>query len=323
MLDVLTIGDSSLDLFMRIEGEDVIEETDHDTPRICFYHGSKIPVNHFETTIAGNALNVTVAIKNLGLKTALYSEIGDDQNAEEIIEQLNEIGIETKYIHKNEGTLTDVHTVIVYKGERTIFSFHGKRNYQVLNLPKSKWIYYTSMGEGFETFQKDLVEHIRTTKTGLAFNPGTIQMMHGIDSLRNILEITDILFVNKEEAQKLTRSDEEKTETLHTLLHDLGPNLTVITDGKNGASAYDGQNFESHYIYSDSRPLLDMTGAGDAFSSGFMSAIVYGKLLKEALSWGTTNSGNVIKEIGSIRGLTDKETLEKILKVVLPFGHGL
>jgi sugar/nucleoside kinase (ribokinase family) len=59
--------------------------------------------------------------------------------------------------------------------------------------------------------------------------------------------------------------------------------------------------------------VLDKTGAGDAFSAGFLSAIFYGKKLKEALAWGVVNSGNEIKEIGSIKGLCTKEQIEKIV----------
>ena len=93
MIDILTIGDSSVDLFMKIAGDGVIEEIDHGVPKICFFHGSKIPVDDFETTIAGNSLNVAVGTKMLGLKTTIYSEIGDDQNTVEIYKKLRELAL--------------------------------------------------------------------------------------------------------------------------------------------------------------------------------------------------------------------------------------
>jgi sugar/nucleoside kinase (ribokinase family) len=316
MTDIVTIGDSSVDLFMKIEGDGVIEETDGDMPKICFFHGSKIPVDDFETTIAGNALNVAVGTKMLGIKTVIYSEIGDDQNTVEIYKGLRKIGVNTKYLRVNKETSTDVHAVIVYKGERTIFSYHGDRTYKVKNIPKSKWIYYTSMGDGFDVFQRELIEHLKNSKVGLAFNPGTIQMRAGVDRLKNILGHTDILFVNKEEGERIAGIETEDVKELHKKLQELGPKLTVITDADKGASADNSAEYETHEIYSDDKPLLDMTGAGDAFSSGFMSAIIRGKSLKEALSWGIINSGSVIKEIGAIRGLVDKKSMEELVKNV-------
>ena len=62
--------------------------------------------------------------------------------------------------------------------------------------------------------------------------------------------------------------------------------------------------------------MVDKTGAGDAFSAGFMSAIFYGKGLKEALAWGVVNAGNQIKEIGALKGLCDKNQIEKIVKEI-------
>jgi ribokinase len=319
MIDILTIGDSSIDLFMKVANDAVVPELgkENESPKICFYHGTKIPVEHFETSIAGNAVNVAVGCATLGLKTAVYTELGDDSGAERIIEELKELGVNTKFCKKNKDIDTNLHSIIVYGGERTIFSYHGPKNYQVRNWGSPKWIYYTSLGEGFEKFQTELVDHIKNTnkKTGIAFNPGTLQMKAGVDSLRDILSIADILFVNKEETTKLTGASDEETnnsvESLHKKLQELGPKLTVITNGKAGSTAHDGTTMEKEGIYSDDRPVLDKTGAGDAYSSGFLSAIVYGKPLKEALRWGAINAGNVIKEIGAIKGLTSKEQIKQ------------
>jgi ribokinase len=94
----------------------------------------------------------------------------------------------------------------------------------------------------------------------------------------------------------------------------LGPKLTVITDSTNGANAFDGNEVIKMGIYTDTRPVVDKTGAGDAFASGFLAALFYKKSLKEALAWGVVNSGACIKEIGSIHGLLNKDEIEKIVK---------
>ena len=83
-IDLLTIGDSCIDQFMKLEKDSASEEG----PQICFYHGAKIPVVSFETSIAGNAINVGIGTQRLGVNTAIYSEIGDDMNADRIITEL-------------------------------------------------------------------------------------------------------------------------------------------------------------------------------------------------------------------------------------------
>lgn len=321
-VDLLTIGDCSMDLFMKIESKAVAPEHGDDPghPMVCFYHGTKIPVDDFETSIAGNALNIAYGARKLGIKSAIYSEIGDDSNADLMISELKKIGVDTTFLLKNKNTATDVHTVIVYAGERTIFSYHGKRDYKIRDWPKPKFIYYTSMGKGFEKFQKKLINYLsKNSDIGLAFNPGTMQMKAGTKALKDILSITDILLVNKDEAEKLTGgkfTDDDPIKNLHLKLHKAGPKLTVITDGKKEASAFDGTDYFIQKTYSDERPLKDKTGAGDAFSTGFLSAIIYGKPLQEALRWGVANSGCVIKEIGAINGLLVKNEVEKISKTL-------
>ncbi|MDC0449174.1 carbohydrate kinase family protein [bacterium] len=304
MIDVLTIGDSSIDLYMKIAEDSVVSE---DT-KICFYHGSKIPVDHFETSIAGNAINVAVGCTSFGLKTMIYTEIGNDSGADRIVSELNALGIDTTYCNKNPGIDTNLHSIVVAAGERTIFSHHGPKDYEIKDWEVPKWIYYTSLGEGFEKFQAELVSYLEQNEgVGTAFNPGTFQMRAGVEHLQNILNVVDILFVNREEAERLTDTKNLEIEELHTKLQELGPKLTVITEGKEGASAHDGKKLEKIHAISDNRPIVDKTGAGDAFSSGFLSAIVCGKSLQEALNWGSINAGNVIKEIGSIKGLATRE----------------
>lgn len=323
-IDVLAIGDSSIDLFMKIPDNAGLSESEQgtDLPKICFYHGSKIMVESFKTSVAGNALHIATGTKLLGLNSAIYTEIGADSNADRIIKELNEIGVNTRYCIKNEGSETDLHTVIVFCGERTIFSYHGKRNYNLYNWGKPKFIYYTSVGEGFEQLQEKLLDFLnKNPETALAFNPGTIHMKAGKDKFANILKRTAILFVNKEEAEKITDIYTNDLKVLHEKLQILGPKVTVITDGEKGASGYDGTNLVIQEKYSDERPLIDKTGAGDAFSSGFLSAIIYGKSLKEALKWGAVNSGCAIKAIGSTHSLLTYNELKKIVDNWQPQGN--
>ena len=312
-LDLLAIGDVCIDLYMKVEGEEVSEDKDPKHPKICFYHGSKIPVRSLKTSIAGNAVNVSVGAARLGLKTSIYTEMGDDEEAVRIEKELSAEGVITKNLHKNKDVQTGIHPVIVYDGERTIFSHHEKRPYQMRGWPTPRWVYYTSVGPGFEQFQKELIEYLKNNpKIGVAFNPGTFHMRGGLGSIRNILQVTHLLFLNKDEAEHFV--GEDKLENLHKKLQELGPKLTVITEGNVGASAHDGAKLVNVPAYAINKPILDKTGAGDSFASAFTSALFYGKTLEEALVWGTINSSNVIREVGAIHGLKTKQEIEKMVK---------
>ena len=76
----------------------------------------------------------------------------------------------------------------------------------------------------------------------------------------------------------------------------------------------DGKNTYFMPTYPDEKPPYERTGAGDAFSSTFVSALALGKTPLEALLWGPVNSMSVVQYIGAQEGLLSREKLEKYLK---------
>lgn len=315
-MDILTIGDSCIDITMHISVANEITAEGSDNPQICFIHGSKIPVDQFSAAVGGNAINVATGCNKMGLKTAVYTEIGNDQNGQKIVDALQEMGIDTKYCVKNGEADTDVHAIIVHNYERTIFSYHAPRDYSIKDWDKPKFLYYTSVGEGFEKFQNQLVKYLKENDDIAAiFNPGTYQMKAGFNSIKEFLEVTTILILNTEEASKLV--GEKPLVKTHIDLQKLGPRITVITDGKEGASAFDGDNLVKVNAYTDGREVKDKTGAGDAFSSGFVSAIFHKKPLKEALGWGAINSFGEITKESAGTGIYTKEKMEEIVNKIL------
>jgi len=93
----------------------------------------------------------------------------------------------------------------------------------------------------------------------------------------------------------------------------VGPNVVVITDGPNGAYAYDG--YEGYFMppFPDPKLPYERTGAGDAFAATFASAIALGKSLFDALLWSPVNSMSVVQQIGAQKGLLSQEEILKHL----------
>jgi len=298
---------------MRINNADVLGSPEDNNYKICLTFASKIYVDEFESSLAGNSCNNVIAATKLGLKCQIYTEFGNDGNAELFIKEFKAQGIDTTYCIQNEGTPTNVHAIISYRDERTILSYHEPQTYKVRNWPKPKWIYYTSMVENFDGFQASLVEYLKENPDiGIAFNPGTYHMKAGVDRLKNILHVSHVLFVNREEAHKLV--GEDTIENVHQKLHDLGPKLTIVTEGSKGSSAYDGHTLVAVGKYTDLRPVVDNTGAGDAHSSGVLAALHYKKDMETALKWGTINAASVIRQVGATHGQVNKAELEELLK---------
>ena len=67
-------------------------------------------------------------------------------------------------------------------------------------------------------------------------------------------------------------------------------------------------------LYPDPAPPVDRTGAGDAFASTFVAALIKGKSLDEALRWAPINSMNVVQRVGAQAGLLSEYQLDHFLQ---------
>jgi len=313
--DVILISDVSIDEFLKVDDAVVLCDLNDRDCKICFDYAQKIPVSEFKASLGGNSANVAAGLAKLGLNVSVYSEIGDDSNGERFGRELKERGVDTSLLVKNHGE-TDTHCIVIYKGERTIFSYHRPKNYRLQKWEKPKWVYYSSLPKTFEAFQQELIDYLKINTDILkAFNPGLYHLKAGFKAYKPFLELTDLLFVNKEEALKIleesgqTVRPDTHIKELHQQLQSLGPQMTVVTDAANGASAGNKSNFVEAAAFEMSKPLVDKTGAGDAFASGFLGALIHGKDVTTALNWGLKNASACIREIGPMNGLLDQRSI--------------
>jgi sugar/nucleoside kinase (ribokinase family) len=315
--DLLSIGDASIDTFMTPLESETLCSIDKKQCLIAFNYGDKIPVKNLEFSIGGNAANNAVGTKRLGINTSIVITLGQDNVGEMIVARLKNEGVDPTYIIEQPGTTSNYSTIINYSGERTIFVYHAPRSYEFpVQLPLVPWVYLTSMGESFRPFYNHMMEWLgKNPSVKLAFNPGSWQLREGFDAIKDIIVRTHIIFVNREEAEKLTNFGESaaKDRELLIALNKLGPKVCVITDGADGAIAYDSINGKFMKVGVLPVDAYERTGAGDAFGSGCLSAIIHGKSLDEALLWGTCNSASVIGYTGSQKGLLKFDEMDEWL----------
>jgi len=314
MFDLITIGDPTVDTFIIIDEKSAKLQCNIKSEKclLCLNYADKIPFEKTEQSIGGNAANLAVGCKKFGLNTAIVADIGDDINGIVIKEELKKNKINTDLLKILPNHQSRYSIIINYQTERTILSYHTKHHYSLPKLPQTKYIYYSSLGRGFEKIQNKLEKYlIKNPQTKLVINPGSYQMKYGLNKIKNLFPQTEILFVNKEEAQKLTKTNKDIPELLK-ILHNFGIKIVVITNGKKGSFAFDGKNQYFMPIY----PLktIALTGAGDAYASGFLSAIIKNKDIVTAMCWGTANAGSVTQKIGAQKGLLSVTGVKKIIQ---------
>ncbi len=313
MLDLLAIGDIKLDTFVFIEDAQINCELKDGNCWLCLRYGEKLTLKKFETQIAGTAPNVAVALARLGLKSGVSSIVGHDATAHLAYATLKREKVAINGITEHRDVKSSFSIVLLYKGERTMLTSHSPHHYRLTRCPPTKWIYLSEMGEDYKEVFADVAAHVERKKIKLAFNPGTIQLRAGAAKLKPILRQTEVLFVNKEEGQALLRDQNHmEIDRMIHLLWKLGPKMIVVTDGKHGAYAFDGDGISHIDVFPAHR--IETTGAGDSFSAGFLAALMHGKGIDEGLRWGAVNSASVIEFIGPQPGLLRKAEVLRRLK---------
>lgn len=315
--DLLSIGDASIDVFMTPLESETVCRIDTKECLIAFSYGDKIPVRNLDFSIGGNAANNSVGTRRLGINSGIILTLGDDNVGNMILERLKSEGVDPTYVIQQPGTSSNYSTIISYSGERTIFVYHAPRSYEFpVSLPAAPWVYLTSMGESFRPFYNHMIEWLKKNPTvKLAYNPGTWQIRDGAET-KEIMATSHVIYVNREEAEKITGFGESggRERDLLIALNKVGPKICIITDGGQGAFAYDSINGKFLKVGVLPVDAYERTGAGDAFGSGSLSAIVHGKPLEEALLWGTVNSASVIGYTGSQKGLLKSEEMPEWLE---------
>lgn len=316
-IDFLAVGDIVTEPFIRLLDARVTCDVDDANCTISMRWGDKIPYESAEVVAAvGNSPNAAAAAARLGLKTAMATDIGNDAIGKGNLARLKEYGISTKYVRVHRGMKSNYHYVLSYESERTILVHHEEYPYRWPKMPAPRFMYLSSLASNSLAYHKEIEAYLKKhPETFLTFQPGTFQMKLGTTDLKGLYERTNLLVINKEESERILGLPEgaHDMKDLLTKVAALGPKAVIITDGRNGACAYDGTSMYSVPMYPDDREPKERTGAGDAFASSVTAALALGKSFEEALLWGPINSMAVVQEIGAQKGLLSRKALETYL----------
>ena len=313
MLDIITIGDIKLDTFVQINDASVQCEVRMPECKLCLDYGAKVAVDKVESQMAGSAPNVAVGLSRLGHKTAVLSNMGTDGTRALSLERLTEEKVDSSLVFANKDAQSSYSVVLNYQGDRTILTSHIKHEYRLpKRLPKTDWLYVSEIGDGYEDLYSDIVAYKKNHDVKIGCNPGSIQIQERKSELLALLKITDIIFINLEEAQQITQSSSKAPHTLMSELSKIGVKTVILTDGKRGAFAYENKKLYAVPIFPGK--AVETTGAGDAFATGYLGAILAKKPLEDALKWGVVNSSSVVGHIGPQPGLLRKTQMLKHLR---------
>lgn len=313
MYDIITVGSALKDIFVDTGLKTM---RTHNKRVIAYPIGFKIAVNDIKFSIGGGGTNTAVGFSRMGLKTAFLGKIGNDESAEEILSLLKKEKVD--FIGKQESS-TSGHSIILdsFHHNRTILTYKGpsdnlKMSDVKLSKVKTKWIYLASGMKQTLATQKKLASYAKKHKIKVAFNPSEYEVKLGLSKLKPILTKTSLLIFNRQEAEILTK--QKTVPRIFKKLNSLGISTIVITNRENEINAY--HQGKTHKLMPNKIKPVEMTGAGDSFACGFLSAMIKTNDINTALKVGLANSQSVISHYGAKNKLlTWNEVKKKIKKI--------
>jgi len=307
MARMLTIGAAVQDVFLSHSPElKPVSDKTADELFLKIELGSKNDVNNINFSTGGGATNAAVTFARQGLEVQFMGTIAHDPAGNAVLEDMDKEGVDTSYITYTDRFCTGYSVVLLAStGERTFLTYRGaSTHYDIKNFDlddaKADWLYITSMAGNLDIVDK-IFTQAKDLGTKVFYNPGKDELKEP-RKLKALLDDVNVLSVNKEEAQMIV--DGETLEELTRKLLNYVP-VAIVSDGPDGVMASDGKTIVRAGMYEDVK-VVDRTGAGDAFGSGFLSQWAAGKSLKDSIVFASANSTSVVTKIGAKAGILHK-----------------
>lgn len=298
---IYAIGKATQDVFLRSKEFDPKTEG-----KIAYTHlplGAKLDVEEAFFSTGGNATNVAVTLARQGLDAHFAWALGGDPASLSILKDMRAENVHTDLVDQRHEYRASYSTILLSPdGERTILNFHGSvmdedsLNKVLHKIDKADWLYPSSLGD--YQLLKMLVQRAETLGAKVMFNPAGSELSQP-EKLKSILKDIEVLCLNKEEMQSIV--GEGSLEELVKKGLAFCP-VVIVSDGPRGVCASDGKTIIKAGMYEDV-PVIDRTGAGDAFASGFLSQWSRGSSLRDAVIFGSANSTSVVSKIGAKAGI--------------------
>ena len=257
-------------------------------------------------TPGGSAANTIVGLSRLGCSTSIIGKIAEDEDGDLIEYHLAINGVySNNLIYSETGSTGKCLGFVDEDDEIKIDEINP------LNIMRCKIMHYTSfVGDSFNT-QIELLEKLND-QCVLSFDPGMLYVQKGFDELRPILERTNILLINEAELRLLCNNNESPLKELAIGFLDLGIETVVVKKGADGVFAMN--NSAECEVESFECNVVDTTGAGDSFNSGFLYSYLKGYDLEKSCKIGNWVASRAIGGFGMEKFPTLKD-LEDFFKI--------
>ena len=307
-MKILGIGNAIIDVICKVDEDFLIDNSlSKGNMKLIFDENefkklsSKIKIE--KTVSGGSVANSIVGLSQQGNKVGFIGKISDDDFGAKYETGLKKENVEYIYNKKKEALPTGTCLILITPdSERTMCTFlgtAGKINENDINIEAIKESeiiflegYLWDEGEPKKAFDKAINNSrivAMTLSDKFCVDRHKSQFL---DLVKNRLNIT---FCNEEEIMSLI--DAKNFNEVIKFAKEINK-LIIITRGEKGAVSINGNEITEVGIKKKLN-IIDLTGAGDLFASGYLHGYLNNFSQKQCLEKGTEMSSKIIQQIGA------------------------
>jgi len=306
--DAICIGAALIDIMSQVERHPLEDD--------------EVFVSELKLMSGGAAANTAYDCAKLGLRTAFIGKIGlNDTFSIKILSDFKDVNVNATFIkYTTDYGTGSAYVALDKNGDRRIYAHSGAANYLSKNdikpneITQAKIMFLSSL-KNIEPFL-EAARISRENNIPVILNPGMLIIDQGLNKITELLKKVDVFILSRREFKILLSIPEELNENVikknAELFWNLGIKVVIITLGKDGAFLLI-KNCSELIPSIAVKKVIDTTGAGDAFSAGFIFGFVKNlsykfEDLKKCVKIGNFVAGNCVQELGARNGIpTEKE----------------
>jgi len=311
--DVVSFGSAVLDVFLKSPDFRLTKTKGaFTTQSLMIPYGVKSEVSDLVVASGGGGTNTAVGFARLGLKSTVVARCGWDFAGKIVRQEIKKEKVSDEFLVQPEGEKTDYSTILIGPdGNRTILVYRGGTRLETSLVDFKKlnsfWFYLASLEGNLELLEA-LINFAQKNHIKVALNPGRDEIEEK-ERLLKIAKNVNVLILNQEEAARLAGLSLGKKEIWQKLISLFPQTIVVVTEGEKGVVVnipQKGQLFMEGFKVK----MVDQTGAGDGFGSGFIGGLAKGLEIEEALKLGVANGASVVSRIGAKEGLIKQQEID-------------
>lgn len=303
MLDLITLGTVTIDVYYK--GECLTESEG----RFELAVGGKYFADHFYEGLGGGGANVAIGVIRAGLTAGVIAKIGENPFKKLIIEKLEESGVKYRNLCDIEDEYMNISSILLNKeGEKTVINYRTPHQHVIEKeadyekILKAQAIYLANLSKVPLQERIDILRFAKKNDRLVFANLNVTDCRRPIEQIMQLARYVDVMIINGYEYADIIKFPYESIDFDSDIVKKYAPfnpdDVLVITDGKKGSYAYhEGKVYRQPA--EKVTKVLDTTGAGDAYTAGFIASYIQTSDIQFSMKKGAVYAASIVKKLGA------------------------